>query len=660
MSSSDEVEAAVPLGWRPPRSSVPEDLYASWCPSPSPDGTLVAFVSDRRGTPEVWIGSVTGGDPVPVACADRRVTEVTWSPTGTWLACAVAPGGASRTEVWVMRPDGSDAHCVAGAAPGTAVLAAGRSRGWTATGELVVTEVSSDSRVLRIDPDGAAPVVLAEGELIVALDVTPDGRRLLLRRGPRGERDLLVHDVVEARSGSPVVARRWGGSTDQGCLSPDGRTVHARTDADRDQAALVTLAVGAGAVDDGAVGADVSSDVDPVVTRVEAHGSGELDDVALSADGTVAALTWNVDGGRTALTLVEVASGRAQDVAPLPRPVVHGGAFSPDGCSLVLTAEGPADPCGVWCLDVAATLAGGTGPTPLVAVSSPGAGTLRASRGASASGLDPSEVVAPELRTLSSADGTILTGWLYRPPGERPSPTLVWLHGGPEAQERPVYSSLFQSLLARGVAVFAPNVRGSTGHGRAFRHADDGVRRYGAFEDVVACAAHLVDTEVADPGRLGLAGRSYGGYLTLATLVRHPEVFAVGVDVCGMSDLLTFYAHTEPWIAAAAVSKYGHPIDDRDLLRDLSPLAAIDRLRAPLLIVHGADDTNVPLGEAEQLATALAARRAPHRLLVFEGEGHELLATPNRVAFVHAVVGWVVQHLSAGETVGAPVAASVP
>ena len=288
--------------------------------------------------------------------------------------------------------------------------------------------------------------------------------------------------------------------------------------------------------------------------------------------------------------------------------------------------------------------------------SSPGRGALQASKGASAATIDPSEVVVPELLGLLSPDGTAITGWFYSPPTEGPFPTLIWLHGGPEVQERPVYNSLFQSLLAKGVAVFAPNVRGSAGHGRAFRHADDGAGRYGAFEDVAACADHLVEIGIAEPGRLGLAGRSYGGYLTLAVLVRYPELFAVGVDICGMSDLLTFYAHTEPWIAAAAVSKYGHPEHDRELLCDLSPLNAIDRLRAPLLIVHGADDTNVPLGEAEQLAAALAELDVHYRLLVFEEEGHELLATQNRVVFVHAVVGWVVRYLSATARVTADTA----
>jgi dipeptidyl aminopeptidase/acylaminoacyl peptidase len=140
-------------------------------------------------------------------------------------------------------------------------------------------------------------------------------------------------------------------------------------------------------------------------------------------------------------------------------------------------------------------------------------------------------------------------------------------------------------------------------------------------------------------------GRSYGGYLTLAALTRFPELFAVGIDVCGMSNFFTFYEHTEPWIAAAAVSKYGDPVADAELLADLSPINHIDRLRAPLLIVHGENDSNVPVIEAEQVAAALAARGVPHRYLLFPGEGHELLHRSARAEYLQETVSWLTTHL---------------
>ena len=620
LSAGGEVRTAagraVPMHATSPHGPVPEDLYSSWCPSLSPDGRQVVFVSDRGGLPQVWTAPLSGGPAGPVALEGCRVTAVSWSPTGAWLACVVAPAGRSRAEVWVVRPDGTGARRVAGAEPGTAMLPEGRSRGWTRDGALVVTEAVHTCSTLLVQPETGEREVLVGGQLTVAVDLSEDGRRLLLRRGPRGARELVLLDLDSGQERA-VLPDQPSGSTEGGCLSPDGTVVYARSDVGRELYALLVVAP------DGSV-------------RVLDHPDGELEDVVLSADGSRAGLLWNVEGGLSRLSLLDVATGVEQPYGPLPRPVVPQVGLSADGGRVVLTAEGPADPRGIWTSDAGAGA--------LVPLSSLGEGELHASLGASATGIDPQDVVAPELRRFRSADGTELTGWLYRP-GPDPVPTMIWLHGGPEAQERPVYNSLFQSLVARGVAVLAPNVRGSTGFGRTFRHADDLAGRYGAFEDVQACADHLLATGVAEPGRLALAGRSYGGYLTLAGLVRFPELFRVGVDVCGMSDLETFYADTEPWIAAAAVSKYGDPERDRELLRALSPLHAIDRLRAPLLLVHGSDDTNVPLGEAQQVDAALTGRGVPHRLLVFEGEGHELLATPNRVAFVRAVVGWLGEHL---------------
>jgi dipeptidyl aminopeptidase/acylaminoacyl peptidase len=195
--------------------------------------------------------------------------------------------------------------------------------------------------------------------------------------------------------------------------------------------------------------------------------------------------------------------------------------------------------------------------------------------------------------------------------------------------------------------VFAPNVRGSSGFGRRFVRADDGERRFAAIGDVAAAVHYLVGAGIADPERVGLAGRSYGGYLTLAALVEHPELFRAGVSVCGIADFESFYAYTEPWIAAPATTEYGDPRRDGPLLHALSPIHRLDELAAPVLVVHGAHDTNVPLAEAEQLVAALRERGCAPGYLVFADEGHEVLRTANRAVFVRDVVQWLRPHLAA-------------
>ena len=193
--------------------------------------------------------------------------------------------------------------------------------------------------------------------------------------------------------------------------------------------------------------------------------------------------------------------------------------------------------------------------------------------------------------------------------------------------------------------MFAPNIRGSSGFGRDFVHADDVHGRYAAFDDVLAAADHLVAEGLADPARIAVTGRSYGGYLTLASLAFSPGVFAAGIDICGMSDLLTFYRDTEPWIAAAAVTKYGDPEQDRALLEDISPLASADRIDVPLLVVHGELDTNVPIGEAHQLVARLRELGRPVTYLELPGEGHVFHRVDSRKRLAAAMVRFLSSHL---------------
>ncbi|GLW32754.1 S9 family peptidase [Actinoplanes regularis] len=570
----------------PPASEV----AGNWSPALSPDGRHAAYVSDRGGTPAVWVQPVGSELAFQIAFAEP-VTSVAWSSGGGWLACQITPGGAPRHEVWLVRPDGSDLHQVAGFGTDTADNVR-----WL-PGRPVLALTENLTEAVLIDVATGTRTVVASAELISLCDVDPAGRSALLRHGPRGARWIVLRDLS---SGLEETLTRG----EEAIFSPGGGCVYARGE-DGEFPALIRVA-----------GAS---------TEVLAGADTEIESFAVTADGRTAAVLRNVRGGESLLELLDLdhnaspGAGRTTTV-PLPGPVVAGLTWSFDGSTLAFTAEGPGQPPGVWACDRDGS-------------------NLRAISAEPAA----ADAVFPTLEEFSAHDGLTLTGWLFSPPGAGPHPTVVWLHGGPEAQERPGHEPLFQSLVRRGIAVLAPNVRGSSGFGHTFVNADNVGLRWNAVEDVRSCVRHLRDTGIA--GRVGVMGRSYGGYLTLAALCAYPELFDVGIDVCGMSDFATFYQHTEPWIAAAAISKYGDPEVDGELLRELSPIHRIDRLRAPLMVVHGENDTNVPVIEAEQVVAALAARGAPHRYLLFAGEGHELLHRSSRAEYLRETIAWLTTHL---------------
>lgn len=603
------------------KHALPEDVYGSWSPTSAPNGQRVAFVSDRSGDPAIWLTDGARGEWRPLSGRVGRVLKVTWSPDGRWLAAETTATGSSRHEVWAVRPSGRDAHQLGGSAPATGVLGGGQYHGWTTGGHLLITETTGAgwSTASIVEPLTGHLKQVMTGRLLTLLDVTPGLEYALLRRGPRGHRRLLVADL--ASGGSRLLAAEDGqGSMDHGFLATDGRSVYCRSDIGLERAALVSHDLITGSMQ-----------------ILAQRANGELLDLSLAPQGDQIILVWTVGGGRSEVSVLDLASGDERTLEPLPRDVVDEVRVTPSGRELLLTAESWADPRGVWNVNLK------TGSSR--AISSVGGTTLHSSRGSSCPSVDIEDVTAPVLLELIARDGLEVSGWLYRPRARQPWPVMIHLHGGPEAQERPVYNSLFQSLVQAGVGVFALNYRGSSGFGRAFLHADDGEGRFGAINDVADCARHLIERGLADAGRLGLMGRSYGGYLVLAALVEYPALFSVGVDICGMADFATFFERTEPWIAAAAIGEYGHPVRDKDLLRRLSPIHRIERLRAPLLVVHGADDTNVPLGEAYQVVTALQRGGIEHEFLLFEGEGHDLLETVNRVAFVKKTVAWVRRHL---------------
>ncbi len=595
--------------------------WGCWAPSISPDGQRVAFVSDRTGRPQLWVQEIPEPGQGPsvgkvIDLVEDPVLTVHWSADGEWLAAVLATGGGVRTQVWVVRPDGGDARRIAGSPDEHAVLGP-----WSRHGHRVVVArppASSDA-ACRCDIVNAATGAyepLARGALIDVLDLSDEGRFALLRDGTRGAQFVRILDRRADRD-HPLLPYPGVGSTDAGFLRPppvgsaESTKLVAYLVTDAGQSRPVLLAVPIGADGGRGEGAVIAARDDADVEFADADDAGRL-----------LVLGWNVDG-RSEVELLDLGTRRRRWVPDVPGEVVTHCVMSRAGDQVLLCVEGPDRPRRLWRLDTESL----------------------AWRPVTDDGLDTRRpLVRPQLERFVSHDGLPMSGWLYRPPDVAgPAPMLIALHGGPESQERPAFSPQHQAVVAAGVAVFAPNVRGSSGSGRAFVHADDRYGRYDAIADVASCVTMLVERRYADPERVAVGGRSYGGYLTLAALVWFPQLFVAGIDVCGMSHLMTFYRDTEPWIAARSVTQYGDPDRDPDLLTALSPLTRAEVIAAPLLVVHGELDTNVPIGEARQIVAALRDLGRPVEYLELAGEGHEYRLVTSRDILINRIVTFLLQ-----------------
>ena len=289
-------------------------------------------------------------------------------------------------------------------------------------------------------------------------------------------------------------------------------------------------------------------------------------------------------------------------------------AWAPDGGSLYVSWESPVEPSDILQLP-------------------------EGRRWTFAGGGRRAELVMPAETSFRSYDGLEVPGLLY-PAGDGPRPTVVYFHGGPESQLRGNFQPLFQMLNAAGIAVFAPNVRGSSGYGLRYLALDDRGRRWDAVRDGCEAGRHLRSEGIAST--VAAIGASYGGFMTLAVLVEDPTLWTAGVDIVGIADWHTFLKNTSGWRRAARMAEYGDPEGEESaVLAEMSPLRRAGAIKAPLLVIHGRNDIRVPVGEAEQIAAAAGAE-----LMMFDDEGHGIVKHGNRVRAFSRVLGFLTERLT--------------
>jgi len=585
----------------------------------SADGKSVYFVSNMSGQFNLWRVSVDGGWPTQLtAFTDDTVRTVGVSPhDGSLVFCADHDGDEFH-QIYLVDAHGGWAekitedaqvqHFVDGGSfsPDGSKLAYAANARTPTDMEIWVRDLES----------GEVRSVFGEGLFSFPGGWSPDGTKLL-GIDLRSNSDTSIHLIdLETGEAPEVTPHDEEGVYTPGPWKTDGSGFYFLSDEGREFRGIAFYDIASGSYE---------------WVETPEH---DVEEIAASEDGRVFAWLVNEDG-YDRLKLRDMETGRDLPAPNLPdgaRPHLTGFqppvALSPDGSRAAVIISGPRRPPDVYVVETA------TGATRPVTESWIGGGFAE------------DELAPVELTSYPSFDGRQIPAWLYRPrEAEERVPVVVAIHGGPEAQEHPVYSPVYQYLASRGIAVLATNIRGSTGYGKSYQRLIQRDWGGGDMKDWEHAALWLRAQDWVDPDRLGVWGGSYGGFAVLTCVTRLPDYWAAAVDIFGPSNLITFAKAVPPTWRRMMKKFVGDPEEDADLLRERSPLTYIENVKAPLLVIQGANDPRVVKSESDQLVEKLRSLGRTVDYIVFEDEGHGFTKRKNELATMRASVGWLEQYL---------------
>ncbi len=248
-------------------------------------------------------------------------------------------------------------------------------------------------------------------------------------------------------------------------------------------------------------------------------------------------------------------------------------------------------------------------------------------------GVDPDIFVAPEKIRYWSSEGMEIPALFYKPAGGGNYPALIWIHGGPTGQHLNLWNVFIQLFLLKGIAVLAPNIRGSSGYGRDFENMVYHDWGGGDLEDIAHAVKYLRRETEADPDKIIVGGGSYGGYLTMMAVSKYPDLWAAGINIMGPVNLETLYNESASWMKPILREKYGFlpPDEDPEYYRDRSPIHFAEEVKCPLLLMYGKNDPRVPVNEMEQLKEKLRSGSKIFEEELFEDEGHSMSRLETRI-----------------------------
>jgi len=585
------------------------------------------FVSTRFGdVKQVHRVGHPGGARRQVTFFDEPVGGLQRQPGGSKMIFTMDAGGSEFSQIFLLDPAGND---------DAIMLTDGKSRNgavvWDRTGDSIAYQstrrngASNDVWLMDVSNSETARLALAspDGTYWAASDFSPDNRKLLIINYV-GNADSRIH-LLDIETGD---LRLLAGDADKPssnfpfAFDHEGKGFWFITDVKGDfkQMAWQSLEEGS----------------EPVILTADIPWN--VEGGTISNDRKRGVFSVNVDG-MSQVYLLDMLSREFAPVSVIPTGLAGGMEFSPDDSRLGLTLNTSKTPSDSFVLEL------GEGALEY--------GDLERWTFSEVGGLDTEGFIEPELvhyPTFDSASGGPgnIPAWVYKPAGKGPHPVIIAIHGGPEGQSRPSFSSTYQMWINKlGAAVIRPNVRGSAGYGKHYMSLDNGFKREDSVRDIGALLDWVATQPDLDKNRVAVYGGSYGGYMVLASAVHYSDRLKAAVDVVGISNFVTFLENTQDYRRDLRRAEYGDEREPamRKHLQSISPLTHVDKIKVPMLVVQGENDPRVPVTEAVQVVEALRAQGQPVWYMNALNEGHGYRKKENRDVYQQAAIMFLQEYL---------------
>lgn len=579
------------------------------------DESRIIFISNRAGSPQMWEKNLETGENKQRTFFNSKVVNISPYRAGKKILFSLDTNGSENEQPYLIGYDDAEPVSLL-ACPSVLYRIAGLVENGTKMAYMSNARDKKFHDVCLFDMETKEEKIVAANDMhnCISPGLSPDGKKMTyyvnggyanhaiwMTDLETGETERIPNDKQISRESYPT----W---------KKDGSGLYLITDRDRDMTHVAYY--------------DMATKELTSVYQSEY----ECTYAALSYDDKYLAVTENRDGYAKILIL-STADYSVVAEPDLPKAGMRGSggdreyvAWAPGSYRLAFALTSGRMPSRLWMYDVEAD---------------------KLEKLTDGGRLSQEELVEVELCSYKSFDGLEVPYWLYVPKGKKAEnlPVLIEIHGGPEGQTTCIYNAYLQYIVSEGIAVVAPNVRGSTGYGKEYCHLDDVEKRLDAVKDIESLVQHLVETGVADPKKMIVSGISYGGFMTLSCCARLPKLWACAVAQVGMFNLVTFLENTSDYRRAAREPEYGSLEHDREILFNVSPAAKVDDMETPIIIAHGANDPRVPVTEAEQAVTHLKAKGVEVEYLRYEDEGHGVVKMHNKLDCYKKIVAFIKKHI---------------